>query len=383
MATHVYEARVTHTSTHARADTRATRDRSAGKKRPSLIDVCPGSLGHIAAVDVTALKIRRHANGPLDAGSRVTELHGQGDLPVPQPPVHAPAVSKLCLTLETFRRTDEGRIRTAKDFQEAFFPYDANGCEDRVFFHLPNSVRAKVITAWGLRGSKTALRDSDEKVKSVVHDALSAGDLDAQAFEDGLDPAMVTRYLPLVHWWTFLRSANVTKVVVGKVLTTAYEVELFDAKWFWETIKSGTLAGTDALAEYLSKSELTEWLRTVHGNANGTPTGLLLSIGWERILNRTPNDVLLPVVDALAAKIGLSGVSGVMTDTSGKGGTSGETPSVSAMVDVLLGSSKDVPSPPSSVEAVLLEEYEEDTIPPQPIDEVLAGRLKASIVAER
>ena len=299
---------------------------------------------------------------------------------MPQPPVHAPAVSKLCLTLETFRRTDEGRIRTAKDFQQAFFPYDATSCEDRVFLHLPNSVRAKVITAWGLRGSKTALRDSDEKVRSVVHDALAAGDLDAQAFEDGLDPAMVTRYLPLVHWWSFLRSANVTKVVVGKVLTTAYEVELFDAKWFWETIKSGALGGTDALAEYLSKSELTEWLRTVHGSGNGTATGLLVSIGWERILNRTPNDVLLPIVDALATKIGLTGVS---ADAAGKGGNSVETPSVSAMVDVLLGSSKDIPPPPSSVEAVLLEEYEEDTIPPQPIDEVLAGRLKASIAAER
>ena len=300
---------------------------------------------------------------------------------MPQPTVHAPAVSKLCLTLETFRRTDEGRIRTAKDFREAFFPYDATSCEDRVFFHLPNSVRAKVLTAWGLRGTKTALRDSDDKVKSVVHDALAAGDLDAEEFEEGLDPAMVTRYLPLVHWWSFLRSATLTKVVIGKALTTAYEVELFDAKWFWDTLASGALRGTDALAEHLSKAELTEWLRTVHASGNGTPTGLLVAIGWTRILDRAPNEVLLPVVDALAAKIGLTGITG---DGARNGGGTAESPRGSAMVDVLLASSKEVPPPPSSVEAVLLEEYEEDpTIPPQPLDEVLAGRILSALVAER
>src|SRR5262249_7682079 len=121
----------------------------------------------------------------------------------------------------------------------------------------------------------------------------------------GLDAQMVIRHVPLVDWWRFWRSGTMTKNVLGRALTTAYEVRLFDAKWFWDTITRGALVGTDAVAEGLSKAELTAWLKKVHASGDGSPAGLLDALGWEQILARTPNDVLTPVVDALAQKIAL------------------------------------------------------------------------------
>jgi hypothetical protein len=263
------------------------------------------------------------------------------------------AASDLCLALETFRRKEEGRIRNEKDFLSAFFPHDASACEDRIFRHLPKDVRARVLTAWGLRGAKTALRDTDEKVRGVVHDALGAGDLDAQEFEEGLDAPMVIRYVPLRAWWSFWRAADLTKNVLGKALTTAHALGLFDAKWFWDTVARGALRGTDAIAEGLSKTELTEWLRAVHTSGDGTPAGLLAAIGWERLLARTPNDVLTAVIDALSAKIGLTG------------GAVDHAPAEKA--------ADDGPDP-ASIDAILLEDDDEPTHPPKPIPESIAPR---------
>jgi hypothetical protein len=217
------------------------------------------------------------------------------------------AVPKFCLTVEEFRRTAEGRVRTPQEFLQHFFPHDANKVTDRLFKFLPNEVRGPVLTSWGLRGAKSALKDTDDKVQSVVWDALLAGDIDQDAFEQAILSDVVVRWVPLADWWTFWRGGKLSKLAIHKALDSAYELGLFDAKWFFDTIEGpgGKLKGTDVVSEGLTKAELTEWVRKIHASGDGSPKGMLSAIGWDRIVGKTPNDVLIKVLDSFAQKVAL------------------------------------------------------------------------------
>jgi hypothetical protein len=309
------------------------------------------------------------------------------ETPVSAPPVQTPLPSplaQLCLALESYRRTDDGRVRSARDLVAHFFPYDASSAEDRVLRHLPREVRGPILSAWGLRGTKTALRDDDAKVRSVVHDALVAGDIDPAAFEEGIDAEALVGHVPLASWWAFWRGADLTKNALRKALVTAHDLSLFDAAWLWETITRGDLRGTDVVADALSKAELGDWLRAVHRSGDGSAAGFLAAIGWERLVTRTPNDALLRVVDALAEKVGLvtpasehaadAASASDAIDASDSATSADESGQVDAMFDALMTpeGSVDAPRPPDSVIAVLLtDEEDEDTIPPQPRPDLL------------
>ena len=217
------------------------------------------------------------------------------------------AVPKFCLALEEHRRTPDGRVRTSQELITSFFPHDDKSCTDRIFKYLPNDARGPIIAAWGIRGIKAALRDTDDKVQSVVHDALVAGDVDHSAFEDGLTPETLVRWLPLGDLWAFWRGGKLTKQAIHKALSTAYELYLFDARWFLDTIqaKGGTIRGTDVLADGLEKADLTAWVRRIHETGDGTPKGLVAALGWDKIVAKTTNDMLIGVLDAMVAKVGL------------------------------------------------------------------------------
>lgn len=217
------------------------------------------------------------------------------------------AVPKFCLALEEHRRTPDGRVRTSQELITSFFPHDEKSCSDRIFKYLPNDARGPIIAAWGIRGIKAALRDSDEKIQSVVHDALVAGDVDHNAFEDGLTPETLVRWVPLGDLWSFWRGGKLTKQAIHKALSTAYELYLFDARWFLDTIqaKGGAIKGTDVLADGLEKANLTAWIRRVHETGDGTPKGLVAALGWDKIVAKTANEVLIAVLDAMVAKVGL------------------------------------------------------------------------------
>ena len=217
------------------------------------------------------------------------------------------AVPKFCLALEEHRRTPDGRVRTSQELLAAFFPHDEKTCTDRIFKYLPNDARGPIIAAWGIRGIKAALRDDDEKIQSVVHDALVAGDVDHTAFEDGLSAESLVRWLPLGDLWSFWRGGKLTKQGIHKALSTAYELYLFDARWFLDTIqaKGGSIRGTDVLADGLEKADLTAWVRRIHETGDGTPKGLVSALGWDKIVAKTANDVLIAVLDAMVAKVGL------------------------------------------------------------------------------
>ncbi len=217
------------------------------------------------------------------------------------------AVPKFCLALEEHRRTPDGRVRTSQELITSFFPHDDKSCTDRIFKYLPNDARGPIIAAWGIRGIKAALRDSDEKVQSVVHDALVAGDVDHNAFEDGLTAETLVRWIPLGDLWSFWRGGKLTKQAIHKALSTAYELYLFDARWFLDTIqaKGGAIKGTDVLADGLEKADLTAWVRRIHETGDGTPKGLVASLGWDKIVARTANEVLVAVLDAMVTKVGL------------------------------------------------------------------------------
>src|SRR5215469_15080698 len=77
------------------------------------------------------------------------------------------AVPKFCLALEEHRRTPDGRVRTSQELLATFFPHDEKTSTDRIFKYLPAEVRGPVVAAWGIRGIKSALRDTDEKVQQV------------------------------------------------------------------------------------------------------------------------------------------------------------------------------------------------------------------------
>jgi hypothetical protein len=217
------------------------------------------------------------------------------------------AVPKFCLALEEHRRTPDGRVRTSQEMLSAFFPYDEKSCTDRLFKYLPNDVRGPIIAAWGIRGLKAALRDTDDKVQSVVHDALVAGDVDHAAFEEGLTAETLVRWVPLADLWSFWRGGKLTKQAMHKALATAYELYLFDGRWFLDTLhaKGGSAKGTDVLAEGLTKDELVAWIRRISETGDGSPKGIVAALGWDKIVAKTSNDVLVSVLDAIVTKVGL------------------------------------------------------------------------------
>lgn len=216
-------------------------------------------------------------------------------------------VPKFCLAVEEYRRTPEGRVRTSQEFLTHFFPHDEKKGKDQLLRFLPNDVRGPILAHWGIRGLKAAIRDTNEKVEAVVHDALVAGDVDHAAFELGLPPDVVVRWVPLSSWWSFWRAGRLSKKSIHKALETAYDLGLFDARWFLDTVegRGGKLRGTDVIAEGLTKADLTEWIKKIHQTGDGSPRGILAAIGWERLVAQTPNDVLIGALDALATKLGL------------------------------------------------------------------------------
>jgi hypothetical protein len=214
-------------------------------------------------------------------------------------------LSKFCLALETYRRTDEGRVRTAQEMLAHFFPYDESRATDRLFCHLPRDVRGPILTGWGIRGRKAALRDTDDKVLAVVHDALIAGDIDAAMVEQAITPELCVLHLPLTDWWSFYRAGRIGKRVLETIFTTAYELGLFDAAWFLGTVENGDLRGVDVLSAGLNKEEAANWIRRIAEGGDASPRGMLAALGWDKIVAKTDEGVLFATLDALAAKVGL------------------------------------------------------------------------------
>ena len=216
-------------------------------------------------------------------------------------------VTKLCLALETFRRTDEGRARDAKAFVGHFFPEGKEGPKDRLFVHVPKEVRADLLSSWGIRGKKSALRDDDEKVRSTVADALAAGDIDANVFEAGVTPEILIDWVPLEDWWRFWRGSTLPIGSVRKALAVARDLSLFDERWLLEHLKlsSQKLEGTDVICAALTKEQIVAWIHAVHESGDASPTGLVAALGWETVLAKTAHEALVHALDALARQIGL------------------------------------------------------------------------------
>jgi hypothetical protein len=218
------------------------------------------------------------------------------------------AVTKFCLAMEDHRRTDAGRVRTAKELVAQFFPYDEQKATDRLFLHMPNDVRGPVLAKWGIRGAKAALKDDDAKVQFVVHDALVAGDIDDGIFEEGITSSILVDWIVLADWWSFWRHGKLTGVAIQKALATAREVGLIDDRWFLENLqgRGGKLRGTDVVCDTLSKDQIITWLRKLHESGDASPAGMVAALGWETILSKTAQDALLHALDQFARKVGLT-----------------------------------------------------------------------------
>lgn len=217
------------------------------------------------------------------------------------------AVTKFCLALEELRRTEGARVKNAKEMVESFFPHDATKARDQLFVYMPPEVRAPIVAGWGIRGAKAALRDDDDRIRMVVHDAILAGDIDEAAFEEGVTAAVLVDWVPLDEWWTFWRSGKVAGAPVQKALAIARELGLFDDRWFLENVdgRGGRLKGTDTICDTLSKDQIIAWVRNIHASGDGSAAGIVAGLGWEAILAKTSQEALLFAVDALAKKVGL------------------------------------------------------------------------------
>lgn len=217
------------------------------------------------------------------------------------------AVTKFCLVMEQHRRTDAGRVRTARDMLDYFFPRTSGVAVDRIFLHIPPETRGPIVSGWGVRGARSAVRDTDEKTKLVVQDALAAGDIDEVRFEEGITAQTLVDWAPLADWWDFWRTGKLTGVAIQKALAAGRELGLFDDRWFLANVegRGGKLKGTDTICDTLSKEQIVTWLRKVHEVGDGSPAGLVQALGWETILAKTSQEALLFALDALAKKIGL------------------------------------------------------------------------------
>lgn len=215
-------------------------------------------------------------------------------------------LTKVFVALETARRRDEpGRVAGPVDFLARFFPHDERSAEDRLFPHLPNEVRGPILFAWGVRGKRSALRDDDAKVTTVVHDALLAGDLDAEAIERGISPETLLAWLPLADWWAFWRAGKLDKRALLMAFELAYEARLFDAPWLFGVLASGQATGIDVIGSVLSKEDVLRWMNAVHASGDGSPAGLLAALGWPTLVDKASTPLLVGVLDAFAARVGV------------------------------------------------------------------------------
>lgn len=224
-------------------------------------------------------------------------------------------IVQFCRSLEDLRRTDAFRVRSAKELVQHFFPHDEKKVTDKLFKELPAEVRGPIVSAWGIRGAKAALRDDDERIARVVHDAFVAGDIDDAVFEEGVTADVITAYIPLAEWWSFWRGGRVVGAPVQRALAIARELRLFDDRWFLTHVdgRAGRLRGTDTLCDTLSKDQIVAWLRNVHGSGDGSAAGLVQALGWETILAKTSQEALTFALDALAAELKLVGAAPVET----------------------------------------------------------------------
>ena len=237
------------------------------------------------------------------------------------------AVTKFCLAMEDHRRTEAGRVRTAKEFVAHFFPYDEAKAKDQLFLHMPNDVRGPVLVKWGIRGAKAALKDDDDRVKLVVHDALVAGDIDEAIFEEGIEATILVDWIVLAEWWSFWRHGRLTGVAIQKALATARELGLIDDKWFLLNVqgRGGKLKGTDVLCDTLSKDQIVAWVRKLHETGDGSPAGIIAAIGWDTVLAKTAQDALLFALDQFARKAGLALEAAETKEASKTGGATSES----------------------------------------------------------
>jgi hypothetical protein len=139
-------------------------------------------------------------------------------------------------------------------------------------------------------------------------------------FEQGLSTEILVSWCDLRDWWTFWRRGAQTKHSIGLMLQAAYDLQLFDARWFLDVLETGGLRGTDVLVEGLARPELGTWIRRVHESGDGSPHGLIAALGWETLVSHTPHAALLRVIDGVAQMRGLA-------DSSVGGGTVSVLPS--------------------------------------------------------
>jgi hypothetical protein len=217
-------------------------------------------------------------------------------------------VTKFCLAMEEHRRSHLGRVKSPKEFLDTFFPFSAETATDRIFLHIPREVRGPIVSGWGIRGRRAALADDDEKTRSTVHDALTAGDIDENVFEEGISATTLIDWIPLTDFWSFWRSGRIAGAPVQRALAVARELSLFDDRWLLDNVRGrgGRLSGTDVICDTLSKEQVVAWVKNVHASGDGSPRGLVAAIGWEVVLSKTSQEALLFVLDAFARKVGLA-----------------------------------------------------------------------------
>jgi len=97
------------------------------------------------------------------------------------------------------------------------------------------------------------------------------------------------------------------KQSLQKALTVAYDLALFDARWFsrYGSSQSGALKGTDVLADGLSKEDLVAWIKRIHEGGTVRRRASWRPSAGKRFAAKTRDEALVAVLDAVVTKVGL------------------------------------------------------------------------------
>ena len=220
------------------------------------------------------------------------------------------AVTKFCLAMEEHRRTEAGRVRTAKEFVAHFFPYDEQKANDQLFLHMPQRrprARAREVGHPRRQGGAQGRRRAGEarRPRRARRGRHRRGDLRRGRRR----PTSSSTGSPLAEWWSFWRRARSPASPIQKALATARELGLID-----DQLVPRERPGPRRQAEGHRRRSATRSarIRSSRGCASstsrgdGSPAGIVAALGWETVLAKTAQDALLFALDQFARKAGLA-----------------------------------------------------------------------------
>ena len=219
----------------------------------------------------------------------------------------AAAVPKFCLALEEHRRTNDGRVRTSQEMLATFFTHDDKACSDRICSSTCRRRARSDHCRVGYSGVKAALRDNDEQdpaASSSTHSSPATSitwpsRTASPPNDHSLGPAR--RLVGILARWQ-AHEASPSQGPRNRIRTLSLRRPLVPRDdQARERRAQGHRRPRRRLDERRSHAVGPKDPRDRRRLAQGPG----VSLGWDKIVAKTANDVLVAVLDAMVAKVGL------------------------------------------------------------------------------